>query len=118
VAVVLVLIDARNVLRSQWPNIPEEELVERACAWAKRKGVRALVVFDGQAPSGENDHCSVVGTGGESADEWLAREAENLRAEGARFWLVTSDRALREAAGRGAERTIGGGSFANELRPR
>jgi predicted RNA-binding protein with PIN domain len=114
---VVVLIDARNVLRSQWPNIPEDELVELACQWAQRKGVRALVVFDGRAPASVNDECLVVGTGSESADEWLARRAEELRADGTRFWLVTSDRALRDVAGRGAERTIGGGSFANELRP-
>jgi hypothetical protein len=55
---------------------------------------------------------------GESADEWLIRRAGELRADGTPFWLVTSDRALRDAAGTGADRTIGGGSFANELRPR
>ena len=116
---VIVLVDARNVLRSQWPNIPEEELVELACAWAERNGVRAVVVFDGRAPAGpEGDSCLVVGTAGESADEWLVRRAEELRAAGTPFWLVTSDRALRDAAGKGADRTIGGGSFANELRPR
>jgi predicted RNA-binding protein with PIN domain len=114
-----VLVDARNVLRSQWPNIPEEELVRLTCAWATEKGVRAVVVFDGRAPDGpHDDHCSVVGTKGESADEWLIRRAAQLRADGASFWLVTSDRALREAAAAGAERTIGGGSFADELRPR
>jgi predicted RNA-binding protein with PIN domain len=114
-----VLVDARNVLRSQWPNIPEDELVELACRWAERNGARAVVVFDGRAPGGpENDHCTVVGTEDESADEWLKRRAAELRAEGATFWLVTSDRALREAAGAGAERTIGGGSFANEIHPR
>jgi predicted RNA-binding protein with PIN domain len=114
---VSVLIDARNVLRSQWPNIPERKLVELACEWAEQNEVRAVLVFDGGAPNMQSDHCSVVGTGDESADEWLARRAEELRADGARFWLVTSDRALRANAGRGAERTIGGGSFANELRP-
>jgi predicted RNA-binding protein with PIN domain len=116
---VIVLVDARNVLRSQWPNIPEEELVELACAWAERNDVRAVVVFDGRAPAGpESGSCIVVGTRGESADEWLIRRAGELRAEGTCFWLVTSDRALREIAGEAAERTIGGGSFANELRPR
>jgi predicted RNA-binding protein with PIN domain len=115
---VIVLVDARNVLRSQWPNIPEEELAHLACEWAKRNGVRAIVVFDGRAPDRpESDHCTVVGTRGESADEWLMRRAEQLSADGAPFWLVTTDRALRQAAGKGAERTIGGGSFANELRP-
>jgi predicted RNA-binding protein with PIN domain len=119
VEVPTVLVDGRNVLRSQWPNIPEDELVELACEWAERSGLRAVVVFDGRAPAApERDRCAVVGTEGESADEWLVRRAAELRAEGARFWLVTSDRALREAAGHGAERTIGGGSFANELRPR
>jgi predicted RNA-binding protein with PIN domain len=119
VEVPTVLVDGRNVLRSQWPNIPEDELVRLVCEWAERNGVRAVVVFDGRAPAGpQNDHCSVQGTSGESADEWLVRRAAELRADGERFWLVTSDRALREAAGDGAERTIGGGSFANELRPR
>jgi predicted RNA-binding protein with PIN domain len=118
VEVPTVLVDGRNVLRSQWPNIPEDELVRLACEWAARNDVRAVVVFDGQAPAGhEGGHCSVVGTAGESADEWLIRRAAELRANGERFWLVTSDRALRDVAGDGAERTIGGGSFANELRP-
>ena len=113
------LVDGRNVLRSQWPNIPEEELVKLACEWAERNDVRAVVVFDGRAPTApEGAHCTVVGTAGESADEWLMRRAAELRTDGERFWLVTSDRALRDAAGAGAERTIGGGSFANELRPR
>lgn len=115
---IIVLVDARNVLRSQWPNIPEDELVKLACEWAEQNGVRAVVVFDGRAPAGpDRDLCTVVGTVGESADEWLIRRAAELRAAGTRFWLVTSDRELRRAAGEGAERTIGGGSFANELRP-
>jgi predicted RNA-binding protein with PIN domain len=115
----IVLVDARNVLRSQWPNIPEEELVELVCGWAERNGVHAVVVFDGRAPAGPGgDACRVLGTAGESADEWLIRRAGELRAAGTRFWLVTSDRELRRAAGEGADRTIGGGSFANELRPR
>jgi len=74
--VALVLVDAENVRRSQWPNISEEELVELVREWAKR-----AAELDG-------------------------------------YWLVTSDRELRERAGGRAERVIGGGSFANELRPR
>ena len=113
-----VLVDARNVLRSKWPNIPEDELVDLCSAWAARHGYRVVVVFDGRAPGGlvgerEVDaHCAVVGTGAESADSWLERAAGELD----RYWLVTSDRALRDAAGRGAERTIGGGTFARGLR--
>ena len=52
---------------------------------------------------------------GETADDWIAREAATLREARRRFWLVTSDRALRSDAGRDAERVIGGGSFAREL---
>ena len=70
--------------------------------------MRPLVVFDGRAPVEAED---VVGTGSEIADDWIAREAPS----NAPYWLVTSDRELRERAGPNAERVIGGGSFAREL---
>lgn len=66
--------------------------------WAEREGVDAKVVFEGPD---------------EIADDLIAREA--AAAEGP-YWLVTSDRGLRERAGPDAERVIGGGSFARELR--
>jgi rRNA-processing protein FCF1 len=106
--VTTLVVDARNVLRSQWPNIPERELVELVRAWAEREGVTPLIVFDGRAPVEADD---VVGTRGESADDWIAREAPKLEP----YWLVTSDRELRQRAGAEAERVIGGGSFAREL---
>jgi predicted RNA-binding protein with PIN domain len=118
---VIALVDARNVLRSRWPNIPEPELVERTLAWAAEEGNEAIVVFDGKAPGGvlgERDlegGAVLVGTGGESADDWLIRRASALDAAGEPYLLVTSDRALRDQAGRAAERTIGGGSFARTL---
>lgn len=102
------VVDARNVLRSKWPNIPEQELVALVRDWAERNGVQPLLVFDGRAPVDADD---VVGTRAESADDWIAREAPAL----APYWLVTSDRELRERAGGDAERVIGGGSFAQEL---
>ena len=74
-----VLVDARNVLRSKWPNIPEQELVDLCRSWAEAYDVRAVVAFDGEAPGGligEDElapHCVLAGTGGESADDWLAR---------------------------------------------
>ena len=105
---VTVLVDARNVLRSQWPNIPERRLVELVRDWAARADVRALIVFDGAAPVEADD---VVGTGRETADDWLAREAHAH----APYWLVTSDRELRRRAGRDAERIVGGGAFAREI---
>ena len=42
---------------------------------------------------------------------WTKRLAE----VGERFWLVTSDRELRERAGKSAARVFGGGCFAREL---
>jgi predicted RNA-binding protein with PIN domain len=108
----VLLVDARNVMRSQWPNIPERELVERVNEWAASHGVRPVIVFDGKAPPG------AIGTGAESADDWLVREAAALRERGERVWLVTSDRELRRRAQPHTERITGGGSFADELRPR
>jgi uncharacterized protein YaiI (UPF0178 family) len=112
-----VLVDARNVQRSQWPNMADEELVERASAWAERHDAELVLVFDGRAPAAGvgtkrvEERTTVVGTGGESADDWLIREAPAY--PGA--WLVTSDRALRQAAGKAAARIIGGGTFLRDL---
>jgi predicted RNA-binding protein with PIN domain len=112
-----VLVDARNVLRSQWPNLPEEELVAQASEWARRNGHEIVLVFDGKAPGGivgterHDPTTTLVGTGGESADDWLIREAPNYPSA----WLVTSDRALREAAGTHASNVVGGGSFLRQL---
>jgi hypothetical protein len=97
-----VLIDARNVLRSRWPNIPEDELVDLIRAWAIREEVEPEIVFDGPAPEGG------IGTGAESADDWIACRASELDGP---YWLVTSDRELRERAGARAQRVIGGGAF-------
>jgi hypothetical protein len=108
----LVLVDARNVLRSQWPNIAEARLVELARRWSHENDVDVLLVFDGPSPFEASD---VVGTGTESADDWITREASRMAAERRSYWLVTSDRELRRRAGRAAERTIGGGSLARAL---
>jgi hypothetical protein len=104
----LVIVDAQNVRRSEWPNVSPEELVAAVRAWAAEHGHEPLIVFDGEAPEG------AVGVRGEIADDWIAREAAQLERP---YWLVTSDRGLRERAGGKAERVIGGGSFARELRP-
>jgi hypothetical protein len=112
-----VFVDGRNVLSSQWPNLPEDELVRRCREWAARHGHELVIVFDGQAPGGIvgarplDERTTLVGSGPESADDWLIREVP--RHPGA--WLVTSDRALREAAGAQAGRLVGGGGFLREL---
>jgi hypothetical protein len=92
----VVFVDAENVRRSAWPNVSSKELVRLVAAWAAREGVEPRVVFEGN----------------ETADDRIAREA----AETDRYWLVTSDRGLRERAGERAERVIGGGSFLRRLR--
>jgi len=115
------LVDARNVQRSLWPNLSSEQVLEGARRWAAGRGLRAVVVFDGRAPGdlvGErelDDDTVVVGTGRRTADDWLIDAAAERRAAGREFWLVTSDRALRDVAAVGAARTIGGGAFAREL---
>jgi hypothetical protein len=114
---VLVFVDANNVRRSRWPNLGDEELVERVRAWAERNDHESVIVFDRTAPGGIvgterlDGRTTLVGSGPESADEWLIGEVPAH--PGA--WLVTSDRDLREAAGSSAARVIGGGSFLREL---
>jgi hypothetical protein len=116
VAEPIVLVDARNVIRSRWPNLEEQWFLERCRAWAEREGVRAQVVFDGRAPAWEADgRMTVAGTGRESADDRIAEEAERLAAEGRLLWLVSSDRGLRARVAPYVELTIGGGTFVGKL---
>ena len=94
-----VLVDAENVRRSLWPNMPGDELEERARSWAYELGHEVTVVWEGA----------------ESGDDQIARLVRELEPP---VWVVTSDRELRERVGDHAERIIGGGSFARELRER
>jgi predicted RNA-binding protein with PIN domain len=108
---VIVLVDAPNVRRSLWPNLAPERLVELLAEWAETEGAEAIAVFDGPAPDAVAG-VEVVGTGRESADDWIARRAAELDEP---YVLVTSDRELRDRAGGNAQRIIGGGAFAREL---
>ena len=83
--------------RSLWPNISRDELTELAERLAESEGVDARLIWEGT----------------ETADDRIAREAADLDGP---YWLVTSDRGLRERAAAKADRVIGGGSFARELR--
>jgi hypothetical protein len=103
----LVVVDAENVRRSQWPNLSRTELVERARAWAEREGVELLAVFDGEPPEDAPD---LVGSA--NADDEIVVITTKLDGP---FWLVTSDRGLRERVGDRAERVIGGGTFVRQI---
>ena len=105
-----VLVDAENVRRSRWPNLSRRELVDRCRAWAADEGLDLRIVFDGAAPTAAPD----LVAGHPSADDWLAAHAR----EHVPYWLVTSDRKLRERAGGDAERIVGGGAFLELLHPR
>lgn len=92
----IVLVDAENVRRSTWPNIPKDELEPRCAAWAKLHGHDVRVIWES----------------GETADDRIAQEVRELEAP---VWVVTSDRALRERVEAHVDRILGGGSFAREL---
>jgi hypothetical protein len=92
-----VLVDAENVRRSLWPNMPGDELVQRSENWGKQEGHDVQVVWEGS----------------ESGDDQIARLVHELKPP---VWVVTSDRGLRDRVRDHAERVIGGGSFARELR--
>jgi hypothetical protein len=105
--VTLVVVDAENVRRSRWPNFSREELVRRARAWGAREGHDVLVVFDGTPPEEAPDLL-----GSRNADDAIVELAEVLDRP---WWLVTSDRALRERVGNAPERVLGGGSFVRSI---
>ncbi len=92
-----VFIDAENVRRSLWPNISKDELVELSQAWANEHGHELRIVWEGS----------------ETADDRIAREVTEFDGP---VWVVTSDRELRERVAAQAEKIVGGGSFARELR--
>jgi YacP-like NYN domain-containing protein len=117
----LVVVDARNVMRSRWPNIPEDSFLDLVRSWAEQEGAGVVAVFDGRAPGDRfgvhvlDDRLTIVGTGTGSADDWIAEHAPELARDRGRLWLVTSDRELRRRAEGVVERLLGGGSFAGTL---
>ena len=103
----LVVVDAENVRRSLWPNLSRDELVRRTRVWAEREGHDVLIVFDGDPPEEAAD---VVGS--PNADDRIVELAPTLAHP---WWLVTSDRLLRERVGAAPERVIGGGTFVRAI---
>ncbi len=117
----IVLVDARNVMRSRWPNIHEQRFLDLTRAWGEQEGARIVAVFDGAAPEERigvhelDTRTTIVGTGDGSADDWIAEHARGMALDGHQLWLVSSDRGLRDRVAGHVERVIGGGSFAGRL---
>jgi hypothetical protein len=105
--VALVVVDAENVRRSQWPNLSREELVRRAREWAGGEGHELLIVFDGAPPEDAPD---LVGS--RNADDAIVELTADL---GDPWWLVSSDRGLRGRVGERPARVVGGGSFVQSI---
>jgi hypothetical protein len=105
--VTLVVVDAENVRRSLWPNLSRDALVVRARDWAAREGHELLIVFDGRPPEDAPD---LVGS--PNADDKIVELAQHF---GRVWWLVSSDRALRERVGDAPNRIVGGGSFVRTI---
>ena len=79
----------------------------RARGWGAREGHELLIVFDGEAPENAPDL-----RGSAYADDEIVRIATTIDLP---YWLVTSDRELRERVGDRPERVLGGGTFARLL---
>ena len=97
--VATVFVDAENVRRSLWPNIPEDELEVLCTRWADAHG----------------HHVEVIWEGAESADDRIAGEVAQRDPP---VWVVTSDRELRERVQPYAAHVLGGGFFAREISKR
>ena len=78
------------MLRSEWPNLSEGELVEQVRAWVEAVGLRAVLVFDGRAPENVEPgrRIRLVGSGAESADDWIVRAATKFAGVGRPYRLV------------------------------
>jgi hypothetical protein len=92
----IVLVDAENVRRSVWPNIPPAELERLSAEWARAHGHEVRVVWEGD----------------ESADDRIAGAVRELDGD---LWVITSDRELRGRVEDATQRIVGGGAFAREL---
>ena len=104
---VLVVVDAENARRSRWPNNSREEFVDRAREWAVREGHDLLIVFDGEPPEQAPD---LVGS--RNADDAIVELTAHFERP---WWLVSSDRGLRERLGDRPARIIGGGAFSQTI---
>jgi predicted RNA-binding protein with PIN domain len=112
-----VVIDGYNLLyaRGEAPSADSRErLVRDLVRWAGRRGRRAVLVFDAWAQGGRVEHEEARGPVtvcftryGERADAWIVRRVA-ARPEAV---VVTSDRAVGQAARRRGAAVIGAEAF-------
>ena len=113
-----VIIDGRGILRSR-PDLDERDLVEAAARWAAAHPRTPIVavVFDGTYDGDEtgmfehDERTVAVATGGESSNDVIVGEVEELRADAEPVIVATSDPALRERVEALGAKGIGGGAF-------
>ena len=117
-----VIVDATNIGRSaSWRNRhPQmddnqrfEMLVHSASSWATQRGVKLVLVFDGMGAVRPTriPGCEVLSSGRQTADDVVERQASMALKLGHPYWIVSGDRAVRLAAGAGAERVLDPDSF-------
>ena len=116
-----VVIDGYNLLyaRGEAPSAASRErLVRDLVRWADRRGRRAILVFDAWAQGGRAEHEAARGPvtvcftrHGERADEWIVRRVA-ARPETV---VVTSDRAVGQAARRRGAAVLDSGAFLERL---
>ena len=125
----LVLVDGSNVARSAaWGDASgladvidlRRRLVDAVCGWAAEGGRPCLVTFDGAGPWRPGsiqvtDLVEVRGSGPDTGDDVIEREAAACARDGLVHWLVTDDAAVRAVAGARAERVLSTQDFVAEL---
>lgn len=122
----MVLVDGSNVARCEsWRRQVGEgasdhdlrlRLVDAICSWAAGEGYEVQVAFDGAGPwrpgsVQASDLVEVIGTGAREGDDVVERLAADYRRADRTHWVVSSDQALRQVAGAGAERVVGADEF-------
>jgi predicted RNA-binding protein with PIN domain len=126
---VVVLVDGSNVARTrEWGAIADtredhdlrRRLVDAICSWAGSQDHDVVVAFDGAGPWAPgvvraSPRVEVEGTGAASGDAVLERRAQQLRLGHRAHWIVTSDNALRQVAGAGADRQLDSAAFVGLL---
>jgi predicted RNA-binding protein with PIN domain len=126
------LVDGHNVmhqvpslaalLKSDQTEEARERLAEACLAFALRRRVRVLLVFDGSrsvhapAPRANPNLQIVYASGAGKADRWIADRVERLRDEKQSVLVVTEDRGIKNALPKRV-RTMGAKAFWSVIHP-